>query len=1009
MSGRILPFAFLLHLIFSCKPTPPVPEANDLTIANLQDTVVYKYLQKPDSLFDEKKFDSALFYYKKSAEKYLVENNGGGFLRAITRTGRINVILGKYEEAIESLQPFDSLALLENFPPGVVSEFYYALGQAYFYRGDPEDAANYYKSSLDLSEKIYPEPSLSKANSYLGLGNVYCFSLHDYNNGQRYFEKALEEVVGLNDTSNTEILFRCYYNLAANNRFRKNFDKAEYYGKGALEASMRLGNRFFREYTLTLLASIYEEKKNYDLSLYHLEQGRELIESENPINYDRLANNSIGIALIYKLKKDYDRSISYYLEALQLIKNHNLDIPEREAHSLADLGSVYHEKGDDKNAYFYLNKSITLSKQKNLSSLKLAYEMLGKYYHDNSEYSQAIDCFQKALAFLDFKKENATNALEGSYFIDIYYLLNSLANSKKSKALAGGTIHYDDLESALSDFVLADSLIQIFRKNNLLASDELWLSSEIQQYYESALECVHFLYLSRPDKNLTFTALRLMEQNKARILSKSLEKSEQLKSVGVPDSLIQYWRDLNLQISHWQNQHEINVEDERHRKIAENQLLKLTQKSELLNKFFEENYDSYLSFRTGQSTPNPDSLQDFAKKNQTVILSFYQGDSTITALAIGPNNSFLYFIPIHSIIVDINIYQHIITNGNPVSGEEYKAFTEAAHNLYVALVEPGLKETNPENTSKNLVIIADRALATIPFEALTEENAKSSEIDYKNLKYLIRRFEISYLPAVSFLEVKSENKEANKHLNFAGWGYTSLVNNTDFSDLNFGNEELLSVSSSYASDLFLNERATEKSFKREAENYDILHLSVHGSSTSETNQPCLYFNPDSENDGILYPFELYNLKLKSRMAVLSACETGKGKYYSGEGVFSIARGFFYAGCPSLVVNLWKVRDESSLRVQTDFYKNLNKGLAKSTALKEAKLSRIASADKITSHPTFWAATILIGESAPVYSKQNSVGKMAIFIAAIFLFTVVSLKIYRKFFPLKNKNKRKSDR
>jgi len=45
--------------------------------------------------------------------------------------------------------------------------------------------------------------------------------------------------------------------------------------------------------------------------------------------------------------------------------------------------------------------------------------------------------------------------------------------------------------------------------------------------------------------------------------------------------------------------------------------------------------------------------------------------------------------------------------------------------------------------------------------------------------------------------------------------------------------------------------------------------------------------------------------------VLSACETGYGKYERGDGMRSLARSFMYAGVPSMVVSLWQVNDYST--------------------------------------------------------------------------------------------------
>jgi len=64
------------------------------------------------------------------------------------------------------------------------------------------------------------------------------------------------------------------------------------------------------------------------------------------------------------------------------------------------------------------------------------------------------------------------------------------------------------------------------------------------------------------------------------------------------------------------------------------------------------------------------------------------------------------------------------------------------------------------------------------------------------------------------------------------------------------------------------------------------------------------------------------LKLKARLAVLSACESGLGKSYSGEGMVSMASAFTYAGCQDILMSLWKVQDQIAVQLMNDFYKNL---------------------------------------------------------------------------------------
>jgi CHAT domain-containing protein len=91
---------------------------------------------------------------------------------------------------------------------------------------------------------------------------------------------------------------------------------------------------------------------------------------------------------------------------------------------------------------------------------------------------------------------------------------------------------------------------------------------------------------------------------------------------------------------------------------------------------------------------------------------------------------------------------------------------------------------------------------------------------------------------------------------------------------------------------------------------------------------------------ILTALEAAELELgKVELVVLSACDTGRGQVAGGEGVLGLQRAFQLAGAHSVVANLWKVPDEETHALMTEFYKNLwEKKLPKLEALRQAQLT-----------------------------------------------------------------------
>ncbi len=133
---------------------------------------------------------------------------------------------------------------------------------------------------------------------------------------------------------------------------------------------------------------------------------------------------------------------------------------------------------------------------------------------------------------------------------------------------------------------------------------------------------------------------------------------------------------------------------------------------------------------------------------------------------------------------------------------------------------------------------------------------------------------------------------------------------------------------------------------------------------------------DSLNDNFLQAHEISKMELNADLVVLSACETGYGRFETGNGIASLARAFMYAGVPSLVVSLWQVNDASTAIIMQNFYKHLASGMTKSAALRQAKLDYIEMVDNpIAAHSAFWSPFILIGDEAPVelQSKGGGIG------------------------------------
>lgn len=123
-------------------------------------------------------------------------------------------------------------------------------------------------------------------------------------------------------------------------------------------------------------------------------------------------------------------------------------------------------------------------------------------------------------------------------------------------------------------------------------------------------------------------------------------------------------------------------------------------------------------------------------------------------------------------------------------------------------------------------------------------------------------------------------------------------------------------------------------------------------------------------DGFLRAHELSRLQLSADLVVLSACSTALGQEIRGEGLQSLARGFFDAGARRVVVSLWRVHDKATEELMERFYSALlMEGLPPAAALRRAQLDLMAS--RRWRDPVYWAAFELQGDWGGERPKKES--------------------------------------
>jgi CHAT domain-containing protein len=172
------------------------------------------------------------------------------------------------------------------------------------------------------------------------------------------------------------------------------------------------------------------------------------------------------------------------------------------------------------------------------------------------------------------------------------------------------------------------------------------------------------------------------------------------------------------------------------------------------------------------------------------------------------------------------------------------------------------------------------------------------------------------------------------------------------------------------SKVYIGAEASEDRVKVEASQAGILHFATHGTmnNASPMYSHLVLAQGGAGEDGLLEAWELLQMDLHADLAVLSACETARGRFGAGEGMIGLTWALFVAGAPSTVVSQWKVESASTRDLMLSFHRQLRRPStplkARATmaeCLRQSALKLMKN--PLTSHPFYWAGFVLVGDSA----------------------------------------------
>lgn len=950
-----IPLVFLIVTSHSCikknrKGASEKTEKNSITY------FTHPYFTIPDSYYSKNNYDSAIVHYKEAAAKFLQEANWEGQVRALYLTGNCFTRIMYKDESKDSalfylnrsIKIAEKKLALDN-----ITRFraYYYQGEYYYNSHQPDSAFISYKKCEELLHTYFVEDHPACADVHTSVGDAYYILKRDFHKAEEYYRKAL--AVNLKIKANPFDLANNYYNLASTYREKGDYFMALESNKQAFKIfNNQIELRKYIAYTYNNEANIYRDMDSSGLTIKSYKKAIDLNNNSNKLPLENYLNN---IAAAYIQLENFDSAKFYIAESIK--NNPHLNNQFEFANSCFNLGEVFRfEKQWDSSEVYYkraLALRIKLYGQKH-SSTALAIQALGELYSEQGRIDSALSYYQNSLCILvkDFKDSvnifsnpPDTSIVQGSLELIGLFYEKGLAFEKK---YFSNEENARFLEAAFQCYSLADHVIDLNRISYQREGSKLFLVSSYRKVYDHAVYCAYLLH-TFGKRNYADSLFNIMEKTKYALLLEDLCAAEKGKKLT-----------------------NTNAEEKEEKK----------------------------AMRSNQRRLTLSETQNHLTNTQEVI-EYYWGDTVALVMGITKKEIKIHKIENKKVLEnDIRRYLELLTT-DAISPDileqlkKLKEYTEISHSLYSTLVERVIiKNQWTRNGDQTLVITPDGLLSFMPFESLTTKAYSSNTLNYKPLPYLLKEYCINYSYSSNIL-FNYLQKRKNQILSpplFLGYfndkEKQSLPDSPKKSTISSSGAKAFQ---DIARSIGKYDVATLQNLTSQLNSNDVIQLNVHGIADLKiTSNNRLIFN-----DTNLYLYQVLNMDFTNKITLLTACETGIGPQYKGEGVYSMARGFIYAGCSSVIMSLSKISETDTQELMPDFYSSLLSGKRVDESLIIAKRNYLDKSDNITSHPRFWTGLVSVGNMQPVESNISSGYKNIYYTIIVFLILSILMYVIRR--------------
>ena len=742
---------------------------------------------------------------------------------------------------------------------------------------------------------------------------------------------------------------------------------------------------------------------------------------------DEVARHYLNIGVFYRGIGDFPKALESFQKSLKVMKEFGVVHDRYEAALLSNIGEVYGESGEYSAALDSLNKALILvRKQRDRSIEADCLQNIGNIYAKTMQLDRALSQYHQALKINQeiharHSEGNCWNSLGEAFYKMKNYSEATLAHQRALaiaqelnmekiawEAYSGLAMVSESIGKyleALRHYKLAITKIDSARGELYVEEFKSDFQKSKLEIYEHVIKLLARLHDQNPQAEYALQAFTYAERAKARTLLDLVYQGQVFQNLNAIDE------DFRLQFlvnaTSLEQKHEAlakelarpdTTRDVTKINLLETEIANLQKERAEIFQAIEQKYPQYHKLTQPEIFTIEEIQNKILRPNQ-VLVEYFVGKEQTFVWIIRRDRAYFEIINkgrdwLRQKLAGIsaNLFTKATTENVVADGETMvrnhawaNIQSDSLLALYRALwQQPVEKYLRPDEA---LIIVPDDALFYFPFEMLV------TEITPSRSHYLIERYPISYAASASLLNPnlhqpglpqKGAIAIANPDFNGSQKIGVSDYLRTMFPTI-FRADKLLSLPFSEMeakaivkeipqSEIYIGKKATEENYKAAAGQFRFIHLATHNILNDQ--RPMfsrLIFTPGAGNeDGFYNMYEIFNLRLNADLVVLSACNTGLGKFSRGEGLIGMSRAFMYAGVPSVMASLWWVEDAATAYLMQQFYKYLKAGLPKSVALQKAKIDIMNAAGKAmhraARNPFYWAPFILMGESGPVKVK-----------------------------------------